>query len=193
MNPNVDLFLNGAKRWREELEKLRTIILACHLTEEVKWHVPVYTFQKKNIVGINGLKECCALAFFKGGLLKDSHGILTKPGRNSQAGRWIKFANVREIAEMEPILKAYIDEAIEVERVGLKVVPKKVSELNVPVEFTSKLKQNPALKKAFHALTPGRQRAYIFHFSAAKQSKTRESRIDKCTPQILNGKGLGDR
>jgi uncharacterized protein YdeI (YjbR/CyaY-like superfamily) len=192
MNPKVDEYLRKAKKWREEFEKLRMIVLDCGLTEELKWGCPCYTFQKSNIVLIHGFKEYCALLFFKGVLLKDANGILIQQTENVQAGRQIRFTNVREIVEMEPILKAYIDEAIEVEKAGLKVNFKKTSEFKVPEEFQNKLDETPALKKAFAALTPGRQRGYIFYFSAPKQSKTRESRVEKCMQQILNGKGLND-
>jgi uncharacterized protein YdeI (YjbR/CyaY-like superfamily) len=193
MNPKVDVFLSKAKKWQEEFEKLRMIILDCQLTEELKWGWPCYTFQKSNIVLINGFKEYCALLFFKGALLNDANGILNKIGENTQAGRQIRFTNVREIVEMEPILKAYIYEAIEVEKAGLKVNFKKNTELIFPEEFQNKLDENPALKTAFDALTPGRQRAYNLYFSAPKQSKTRESRVEKCMQQILNGKGLNDQ
>ncbi len=193
MNPKVDVFLSKAKKWQEEVEKLRMIILDCQLTEELKWGWPCYTFQKSNIVLINGFKEYCALLFFKGALLNDANGILIKIGENTQAGRQIRFTNVREIVEMEPILKAYIYEAIEVEKAGLKVNFKKNTELIFPEEFQNKLDENPVLKTAFDALTPGRQRAYNLYFSAPKQSKTRESRVEKCMEQILNGKGLNDQ
>ena len=193
MNPKVDAFFSRAKKWQEELQKLRMIILDCQLTEELKWGKPCYTFQDSNIIIIHGLKEYCALLFCKGVLLKDADGILITPGENTQAARQIRFTNVREIVEMEPILKAYIYEAIEVEKAGLKVNFKKNTELIFPEEFQNKLDEIPALKTAFDALTPGRQRAYILYFSAPKQSKTRESRIEKCMPQILNGKGLNDR
>jgi uncharacterized protein YdeI (YjbR/CyaY-like superfamily) len=192
MNPKVDVFLSKAKKWQEELKKLRMIILDCQLTEELKWGKPCYTFQKSNLVIIIPLKESCALMFCKGALLNDANDILIKPGENTQAGRWIKFTNVREIVEMETILKAYIYEAIEVEKAGLKVNFKRNPE-PVPEEFQNKLDEIPALKTAFDALTPGRQRAYILYFSAPKQSKTRESRVEKCMQQILNGKGLNDR
>ncbi len=193
MNPKVNVYLSKAKKWQEELEKLRMIILDCQLTEELKWGKPSYTFQKSNIVIIIPLKEYCALMFCKGALLNDANGILIKPGENTQAGRWIKFSSVREIVEMETILKADIHEAIEVEKAGLKVNFKKNTELIFPEEFQNKLDENPALKTAFDALTPGRQRAYNLYFSAAKQSKTRESRVEKCMQQILNGKGLNDQ
>jgi uncharacterized protein YdeI (YjbR/CyaY-like superfamily) len=193
MNPKVDGYLRKAKQWQAELEKLRMIILDCQLTEELKWGKPCYTFQKSNIVIIIPLKEYCALMFCKGALLNDANGILMKPGENTQAGRWIKFSSVREIVEMETILKAYIHEAIEVEKTGLKVNFKKNTELIFPEEFQNKLDGNPALKTAFDALTPGRQRAYNLYFSAAKQSKTRELRVEKCVQKILNGKGLDDQ
>jgi uncharacterized protein YdeI (YjbR/CyaY-like superfamily) len=192
MNPKVDVYFSKAEKWQEELKKLRTIILDCQLTEELKWGKPCYTFQKSNIVIIVGFKEYCALLFCKGALLNDANGILIKPGENTQAARQIRFTNVREIVEMEPFLKAHIYEAIEVEKAGLEVNFKKATEFVIPEEFQNKLAEIPALKSAFDALTPGRQRAYILYFSAPKQSKTRESRVEKCMPQILNGKGLND-
>ncbi|MGX1377082.1 uncharacterized protein YdeI (YjbR/CyaY-like superfamily) [Priestia megaterium] len=192
MNPKVDEFLTKAKKWKEEYETLRKIVLDCELTEDFKWMNPCYTFEKKNIVLIHGFKEYCALLFPKGSLLQDSHGILIQQTENVQGARQIRFTNVQEIAEKEAILKAYIDEAIEVEKAGLKVKAKKPEELIIPDELQHKFDEIPALKDAFTTLTPGRQRAYILHFSAAKQSKTRESRIEKCIPNILNGKGLND-
>jgi uncharacterized protein YdeI (YjbR/CyaY-like superfamily) len=192
MNPKADFYFSKAKKWREELAKLRMTVLDCQLTEELKWGCPCYTSQKSNIVLIHVFKEYCALLFFKGALLKDAHGILVQQTENVQAARQIRFTNVREIVEMEPILKAYIHEAIEVEKAGLKVNLKKTTEFNIPEEFQTKLDEIPALKTAFDALTPGRQRAYILHFAAAKQAKTRESRVEKWMPQILNGKGLDD-
>ena len=192
MNPDVDAFLCKAKKWQEEFEKLRMIILDCQLAEELKWGVPCYTFQNRNIVLIHGFKEYCALLFFKGALLHNAHGILIQQSENVQAGRQIRFTNVREIIEGETILKAYIYEAIEVEKAGLKVSFKKTTELLYPEEFQNKLDEIPALKTAFEALTPGRQRSYNLYFSEPKQSKTRESRIEKCIQQILNGKGLND-
>jgi uncharacterized protein YdeI (YjbR/CyaY-like superfamily) len=191
MNPKVDGYLRKAKKWQEEFKKLRMIILDCQLTEELKWGKPCYSFQKSNIVIIQGFKEFCALLFCKGALLNDANGILKKPGESTQAARRIRFTNVREIVEMEPILKAYIHEAIEAEKAGLKVNFKKNPE-PVPEELQNKLDEIPALKTAFNALTPGRQRGYILYFSAPKQSKTRESRVEKCMQQILNGKGLND-
>lgn len=192
INPKVDEYLSKAKKWKEESEKLRKIILDCELTEEFKWMHPCYTFNKKNIVLIHGFKEYCALLFHKGALLKDTHGILIQQTENVQAARQIRFTNVQEIDEMETILKAYIYEAIEVEKAGLEVNFKKNTEYIVPEELQNKFDEIPALKTAFEALTPGRQRAYILYFSAAKQSKTRESRVDKYMQQILNGKGLND-
>jgi uncharacterized protein YdeI (YjbR/CyaY-like superfamily) len=193
MNPKVDVFLSKAKKWQEELKQLRMIMLDCQLTEELKWGKPCYTFQKSNIVIILPLKACCALLFCKGALLNDANGILITPGENTQAARQIRFTKVREIVEMEPILKAYICEAIAAEKAGLKVNFKKSTELIFSEELQNKLDESPALKAAFAALTPGRQRAYNLYFSAPKQSKTRESRIEKCRQQILNGKGLNDR
>lgn len=193
MNPKVDEFIHKNTKWQAEFEKLRTIILDCQLTEELKWGKPCYTFQKSNIVIIQGFKEFCALLFTKGALLNDPNSILEKPGENTQAARRIPFTNGREIVEMEPVLKAYIYEAIEAEKAGLKVNFEKSTELIFPEEFQNKLDENPALKTAFYALTPGRQRAYNLYFSAAKQSKTRESRVEKCMQQILNGKGLNDQ
>ena len=192
MNPKVDFFFRKAEKWQEEFEKLRTIVLDCGLTEELKWGVPCYTFENSNIVLIHGFKEYCALLFHKGVLLKDPIGILIQQTENVQAARQIRFTNVEEIDEMEHILKAYIQEAIEVEKAGLEVDFKKTAEFNMPEEFQVKLDENPALKTAFEALTPGRQRGYLLYFSAAKQSKTRESRIEKYMQQILNGKGLND-
>jgi uncharacterized protein YdeI (YjbR/CyaY-like superfamily) len=193
MNSKVDVYLSKAKKWQEELEKLRMILLDCQLTEELKWAKPCYTFQKSNIVIILPLKAYCALLFCKGALLNDANGILIKPGENTQAARQIRFTNVREIVEMEPVLKAYIYEAIEAEKAGLQVNFKENTELIFPEEFKNKLDTNFALKTAFDALTPGRQRAYNLYFSAPKQSKTREARVEKCMQQILNGKGLNDQ
>jgi len=189
MNPKVDGYLRKAKKWQEEMTKLRTISLGCGLTEELKWGKPCYTFQKSNIVIIQGFKEFCALMFCQGALLKDPNGILKEFGW--QAARRILFTNVREIVEIQPILKVYIHEAIEAEKAGLKVRLKKKPE-PIPEELQNKLDEIPALKTAFDALTPGRQRGYILYFSAAKQSKTRASRVKKCMPQILKGKGLND-
>ena len=192
MNPQVDFYFNKAPKWQEELVQLRTIILDCGLTEKLKWGVPCYTLEESNIVLIHVFKEYCALLFFKGALLKDTHGILIRQTENVQAQRQIRFTHVQEILEMEPILKAYIYEAIEVEKVGLKVDFKKTTEFIMPEEFQNKLDEMPVLKTAFDALTPGRQRAYLLYFSAPKQSRTREARVEKCTPQILNRKGLND-
>jgi uncharacterized protein YdeI (YjbR/CyaY-like superfamily) len=192
MNSKVDAYLRKAKKWRLEFEKLRRIVLACGLTEELKWGKPCYSFQKSNIVIIQGFKEFCAVLFCKGALLEDRKGILKKPGESTQAARRIPFTNVREIVEMERILKAYVHEAIEAEKAGLKVNFKTNPE-PVPEELQNKLDEVPALKTAFAGLTPGRQRGYILYFSAPKQSKTRASRVEKCSTQILNGKGLNDR
>src|SRR5437762_7318879 len=192
MNPKVDGYLRKAKKWQKEFEKLRTIVLDCGLTEELKWGVPCYTFQKRNIVLIHGFKEYCALLFFKGALLNDANGILIQQTENVQAARQIRFTSVREIVKMKPLLKGYIHKAIEVEKAGLKVDLKKTTEFIIPEEFQNKLDESLALKTAFYALTPGRQRAYILHFSAPKQSKTRESRIEKCMRRIFNGEGLND-
>jgi uncharacterized protein YdeI (YjbR/CyaY-like superfamily) len=192
MNPKVDFYFKKAQTWQEEFEKLRTIVLDCGLTEELKWGCPCYTFEKSNIVLIHGFKEYCALLFMKGALLKDAKGILIQQTANVQAARQIRFTNVREIVGMEPILKAYIHEAIEVEKAGLKVKLKKPAEFKVAEEFQTRLDKMLALKKAFGALTPGRQRGYLLYFSGAKQSKTREARVEKCLPRILKGKGLDD-
>ena len=191
-NPKVDAYLRRTKKWLEEFEKLRMIILACGLIEELKWGCPCYTFEKRNVVLIHGFKEYCALLFFKGALLKDPNGILIQQTKNVQAARQIRFTNVREIVKLKPFLKAYIKEAIAVEKAGLKVKLKKTSDFKIPEEFQNKLDQMPALKTAFKALTPGRQRAYLFHFSQPKQSRTRQSRVEKYMHQILNGKGLDD-
>ncbi|MED1919393.1 YdeI family protein [Bacillus thuringiensis] len=191
-NPKVDEFLSKAKKWKAEYEKLRSIVLDCELTEDFKWMHPCYTFENKNIVLIHGFKEYCALLFQKGALLKDPHGILIQQTENVQAARQIRFTNVKEIMEMESILKAYIQEAIEVEKAGLEVNLKKHEEYIIPEELQKKMDEIPTLKTAFEALTPGRQRAYILHFSAPKQAKTREARVEKCMQQILDGKGLND-
>lgn len=192
MNPKVDDFLSKAEQWKEEFKKLRSIVLDCDLNEEFKWMHPCYTFEKKNIVLIHGFKNYCALLFHKGALLKDSHGILIQQTDNVQAARQIRFTNVQEIMEKETILKAYIDEAIEIEKAGLEVNFKKNTEFPIPEELQHKFDDIPALKTAFEALTPGRQRAYILYFSKPKQSKTRQSRVEKYMQQILNGKGLHD-
>jgi len=192
MNPKVDWFFAKDTQWQKEYEKLRKIILDCGLTEDLKWGCPCYTFENANIVLIHGFKEYCAFLFFKGALLNDPNGILIQQTKNVQSARQTRFTNVREIVKMEKILKAYVYEAIEVERAGLKVKLKKTSEFKTPEEFQKRLDKSTALKKAFDALTPGRQRAYIFHFSQAKQSKTREARVEKYLKQILAGKGLDD-
>ncbi|MGA3068014.1 MAG: YdeI/OmpD-associated family protein [Tepidisphaeraceae bacterium] len=192
MNPRVDGYLKKAKQWPVEMAKLRQILLGCHLTEDLKWGKPCYAFEKSNVVIIQGFKQYLALLFFKGALLRDPRRILVKPGENSQAGRQIRFANSAEIEEMKPVLKGYIEEAIQVEKAGLKVKLKKITEHKLPEELQNKFDKMPALRTAFRALTPGRQRAYILYFSGAKQSKTREARIDKFIRPILSGKGLND-
>ena len=206
MNPKVDFYFRKPGKWQEELEQLRKIVLDCGLTEKLKWGVPCYTFpigdapsrfgsrnmQESNIVLIHAFKEYCAFLFFKGALLNDPNGILVQQTKNVQSARQIRFTNVREINKLKPTLKAYVYEAIEVEKAGLKVELKKTTEYTIPEEFKTKLKKMPALKTAFHALTPGRQRGYLLYFTAPKQTKTRESRIDKSIQQILDGKGLND-
>ena len=192
INPNVDFYFNKASKWQKEMEQLRVIALQSGLTEELKWGCPCYTFQKSNVIIIHGFKEYCAFLFIKGALLKDSKHILIQQTENVQAGRQIRFTSVNEIIKLENTLKAYIKEAIEVEKSGLKVTLNKNTNLVFPEEFKNKLEENPSLKLAFQALTPGRQRAYNLFFSAPKQSKTREARVEKCIPQILIGKGLND-
>ena len=192
MNPKVDWFFDKATKWQKEYEKLRKIILGCGLNEELKWGCPCYTFENKNIVLIHGFKEYCAILFFKGALLNDTDGILIQQTENVQSARQARFTNVQEVVKKERTLKAYIYEAIEVERVGLQVKYKKTTDFKIPEEFQSKLDKMPVLKTAFDKLTPGRQRAYIFHFSQPKQSKTRTARVEKYLKQILNGKGLDD-
>jgi uncharacterized protein YdeI (YjbR/CyaY-like superfamily) len=192
MNPKVDGYLKRAKKWREEMDTLRSILLGCDLTEELKWGKPCYTFQGRNVVLIIGFKEYCALLLCQGALLKDPHGILVRPTENTQAARQIRFTNLRDIVKVKAALKAYIQEAIDAEKAGLKVEYKKSTEFSIPEELQKKFDDIPALKTAFTALTPGRQRAYVLYFSAAKQSKTREARIEKYLPQILDGKGMDD-
>lgn len=193
MNPNVDLYLSEAGKWREETEQLRRILLDCSLTEELKWGKPCYTYENTNIVVIQGFKEYCALLFFKGYMLKDPHDILKKTGKNTRVGRQFRFTSIQEIVENESNIKVYIHEAIEVEKSGLKVELNDNTELNMPDELQHKLDELPALKTAFKALTPGRQRGYIIYFSAPKQSGTRQNRVIKCIDRILNGRGLNDR
>lgn len=192
MNPNVDWFFEKDTSWKAAYQKLRAIILDTGLTEELKWGCPCYTFNNSNIVLIHGFKEYCALLFIKGALLNDPNGILIQQTENVQSARQIRFTNVKEIAKMEKVLKAYVYEAIEVEKAGLKVKLKKTPDFKVPEEFQKQLDKKPGLKKAFDTLTPGRQRAYLFYFSQPKQSKTREARIEKKLKQILSGKGLSD-
>ena len=191
MNPKVDTFFRKAKKWREESEKLREILLDCPLTEELKWGEPCYTYKGKNVVLIGSFKEYVTLLFFKGALLSDTHGLLVTPGK-LQAGRQIRFDNVRDIVALENVIRVYIHEAIEVEQAGLKVALKKHSDYVIPEELQKKLDEIPALKAAFEALTPGRQRGYMFHVGQPKQSKTRESRVERCMPRILERKGFNE-
>ena len=192
VNPKVDFYFEKAEKWQEELVLLRNIALDCHLTEELKWGSPCYTFEKANIVLIHAFKEYCAFLFFKGALMKDPDNILIQQSENVQAARQVRFTSVKDILNTKEFLKNYIYEAAEIEKAGLKVELKKVSEFKIAEEFQEKLNDNPDLKKAFYALTPGRQRAYLLHFSQPKQSKTREARVEKNIPQILKGKGLND-
>lgn len=191
-NPKVDIFLRKADKWQKEIELLREIVIDCGLTEELKWGKPCYTFQNKNIVIIQGFKEYCALLFFKGALLDDLNNILIRTGINTEIGRQIRFTDIHEITKMKSLIISYIYDAIEVEKAGLKVEVKKATEFTIPQEFQDRMNEIPALKVAFEALSPGRQRAYIFYFSGAKQSKTRQSRVEKYIPQILKGKGLNE-
>jgi len=192
MNPKVDWYFSKAQKWQEEIKRLRTFVLDCDLIEVLKWGCPCYTFQKSNIVLIHVFKDYCALLFFKGVLLKDKKNILIQQTENVQAARQIRFTSIAEIIKLEKILKTYIYEAIEAEESGLKVTLKKTKEFTMPEEFQKKLNKNRSLRTSFEALTPGRQRGYLLYFSSAKQSKTREARIEKCMPQILDGKGLED-
>lgn len=192
MNPKVDFYFSKAKKWQKEFETLRSIVLDCQLTEELKWGNPCYTFEKKNIVLIHGFKDYCALLFFKGALLKDPKGILIQQTENVQSARQIRFTSVQEIVKLKATIKSYIYEAVKAEEAGLKVEFKKTSEFAVPEEFQHKLDKSRALKTAFNSLTPGRQRAYLFYFSSAKQSKTRAARVEKYIEQILDGRGLDD-
>jgi uncharacterized protein YdeI (YjbR/CyaY-like superfamily) len=192
MNPKVDFFFNKEGKWKKEYEKLRMIILDCGLDEKLKWGVPCYTFQEKNVVLIHGFKDYCAILFPKGALLQDPEGILIQQTENVQSARQVRFTSTREIVKLEPVLKAYVYEAIEVERAGVKIKLKKTADFEIPEEFQTKLAKSRALKKAFDALTPGRQRSYIYYFSQPKLSKTREARIEKSIKPILNGKGLND-
>jgi uncharacterized protein YdeI (YjbR/CyaY-like superfamily) len=193
MNPKVDFFFTKAKQWQEEFELLRKIVLDCGLTEELKWGVPCYTYKSSNIVLIHGFKEYCAFLFHKGVLLNDDKGVLIQQTENVQSARQIRFTNSLEIRELKSTLKAYIYEAIEVEKAGLKVEMKPTSEFSMPMEFRTALDEDSSLKAAFEALTPGRQRGYLLYFSQPKQSKTRESRIEKSIPLIFDGKGYNDK
>ncbi len=192
MNPDVDFYFNNARKWRSEIMRLRAIVLDCGLQEELKWGCPCYTLHKKNIVLIHVFKEYCALLFFKGALLHDEYGLLIRQTENVQAARQIRFKNIQEITEQEPLLKLYIHQAVAVEESGLKVELKKTADYQAPIEWQRKMKERPHLRQAFNSLTPGRQRAYLFYFAQPKQEKTRVARIEKCIPQILEGKGLND-
>tara|TARA_R110002073_G_scaffold133122_6_gene280210 strand:- start:8368 stop:9012 length:645 start_codon:yes stop_codon:yes gene_type:complete len=189
---NVDEYLRENPKWQKELQALRTIALDCQLTEVMKWRVPCYTFQGKNVILISGLKEYCAISFMKGALLEDANNILSKAGENTRAARLIRFTNVSEIVDMKTVLKSYVHEAIGLEKAGAKVDLQADRVIDIPDELQSKLEESPAFKSAFDALTPGRQRGYILHFSSAKQSKTRVSRIESCVQKILDGKGIND-
>jgi uncharacterized protein YdeI (YjbR/CyaY-like superfamily) len=192
MNPKVDFFFENDSKWQKEYAQLRTIMLDCQLTEELKWGCPCYTHQNRNIALIHGFKDYCAILFMKGSLLQDPSGILIQQTKNVQVGRQVRFTNVKEIVKLKSILKAYIYEAIEVEKIGIQPKLKTTAEFEVCEEFQTKLKKTPGLKKAFEALTPGRQKGYLLHFSSAKQATTRVARVEKSIPQILAGKGLDD-
>lgn len=192
MDSKINDYFENAQKWQAELIQLRKIVLNCNLVEEFKWRCPCYTFQKNNIVLIHAFKEYCALLFFKGALLKDEENVLIQQTENVQAGRQIRFTSVKEIIENEAIIKSYIFEAVEVEKAGLKIEFKKTNDFTVPEEFQKRLNENPELKTAFYNLTPGRQKGYLLHFSDAKQSHTRKSRIEKAIPKIFSGKGLTD-
>lgn len=192
MNPNVDWYFSKNENWEKEITKLRTIILSCGLTEELKWGSPCYTHEGNNIVLIHVFKEYCAILFFKGALLSDANGILVQQTKNVQSARQLRFTNSKEITKLEKVIKAYVYEAIEVEKAGLKVKLKKVAEYSVPEEFQKRLDKSKTLKAAFEKLTPGRQRGYLLHFSSAKQSATREARVEKYIPKIMAGKGMED-
>lgn len=192
MNPKVDWYFQKAGQWQDEITEMRRIALECHLTEELKWGCPCYTYEKNNIVLIHEFKDYCAFLFFKGALMKDPEGILIQQTANVQSARQVRFTGLKEIQKLEKVLKTYIYQAVEVTESGEKVTFKKTTEFPVPEELSVRFKELPALKTAFEALTPGRQRAYLLHFSQPKQAKTRESRIEKCIDQILDGKGLND-
>ncbi len=191
-NPKVDQYLSEIKRWGEELRALRTLVLDAGMVEELKWRAPCYTFRNSNVVILGSYKEYCAISFFKGALLKDPHAVLIKQGENSRSARIIRFTSMREMTKLQPTVKAYLQEAIEIEKAGLKIEFQQESELKMPEEFSRKLNDDPAMRAAFEALTPSRQRGYLLHFSGAKQAKSREARIEKCLSRILDGKGLQD-
>jgi len=192
MNPKVDDYLSNTTKFQKELELLRSIVLDCGLIEELKWGTPCYMFQKTNMILLGAFKDSCIISFLKGALLSDTENLLVKAGENTQAARIIKFTNVKDIVKIKSTLRTYIFEAVEIEKAGLKVEPKKHSEYNVPEELNNQFKQKPDFKKAFKALTPGRQRGYLLYFSDSKQSKTREARIEKYTQRIMSGKGIND-
>ena len=192
MNPKVDDYLSNTTKFQKELELLRSIVLDCGLIEDLKWGTPCYMFQKNNMILLGAFKDSCVISFLKGALLSDTENLLMKAGENTQAARIIKFTTVKDIVKIKNILKTYIYEAVEIEKAGLKVEPKKNSEYNVPEELKNQFKQKPDFKKAFEALTPGRQRGYLLYFSDSKQSKTREARIEKYTQRIMSGKGIND-
>ncbi len=192
MNPKADFYFQNSKRWQSEMQKMRLIALDCKLTEDLKWGCPCYTINNSNVVLIHEFKDYCAFLFFKGALMKDPKGILIQQSKNVQAARQIRFTGVSEITKLQTVLKSYIKQAIEIEKSGLKVEMKKTTEFEMPEEFKKELTKNKKLKSAFESLTPGRQRAYLLFFSSAKQSATRQARIEKHIPDILKGKGLND-
>ena len=192
VNPKIDAYIDNAPKWQDEMRKLRAILLGFDLSEDLKWAKPCYAYNQSNIIVIIPFKETCALLFMKGALLKDPYNLLIKPGENTESGRQMRFTSVSEITEKETMIKAYIAAAIEAEKAGLKVPKKKPSELAIPAEFQAKLDELPDLRRAFEALTPGRQRAYLFYFSSAKQTETRSSRVARYIPVILSGKGMND-
>ena len=191
-NPKIDQFLNKSSKWREEMKKLRALVLDCGLIEELKWRLPCYTYQNSNVVIIQNFKDYCAISFFKGALLKDTEKVLHKPGENTQAGRLIRFSSLKEIENLEPVIKAYIKEAIDNEKTGLNIEYKKTTDYNIPEELEVKFNDDPDFKAAFDKLTPGRQRGYLLHYAQPKQSSTRVSRIEKSAQRIFDGKGLND-
>ena len=192
MNPKVDTYISELSKFKKEIEQLRAIVLDCGLVEELKWGVPCYTYKKSNIIMLGTFKDFCIISFLKGVLLNDAEGILSQQGENTQSSRVIKFTDAKDIVKLKATIKVYIFEAIEIENAGLKVELKKTEDYAMPEELTATLKKDAKLKKAFENLTPGRKRGYLLHFSGSKQSQTRQSRIDACTPRILKGKGIHD-